>query len=184
MLGWQTDSPCVPARDGPTECPVADPQWRATIPPSHGLFGLPKPKVGKLEPATTPLRAAVTVVANLPIFAEAARHAGYFNAFLDADGVVRTAPLVMAVAGKLHPSLALAMAQVVVEALSAAEATAYAAAHQAYVDGAFAAAVAAFEARAATSPHKIYPLMAERSRLLASRPQAPGWSGAWTMVSK
>jgi adenylate cyclase len=112
VLGWQTDSPCVPLRDGPKDCPVADPQWADTIPASHGLFALPKPKGWRSDRATSPLTSAVTVVPNLPAFAGAARHAGFFNAWLDTDGVIRSTRLVMAVAGKVHPSLALAMAEV------------------------------------------------------------------------
>ena len=112
VLGWQTDSPCRPLTDGLQQCPVDDARYGQTVPPSHGLFALAKPKGAKLLPALSPLLAAVTVTANLALVAEQARFAGYFNAFLDPDGVVRTAYVVMAVAGKLHPSLALAMAQV------------------------------------------------------------------------
>ncbi len=112
VLGWQTDSPCIPLRDGPSECPADEDQFARTVPPSLGLFGLAKPKGSKLVVARSPLLHAVTVVANLDLFADQARRAGFFNAFLDPDGVVRTSYAVMAVAGKLQPALALAMAQV------------------------------------------------------------------------
>lgn len=112
VLGWQTDSPCIPLRDGPSDCPADDEQYARTIPASLGLFGLPKPKGSRVLVAQSPLVHAVTVVANHDTFAEQARRAGFFNAFLDPDGVVRTSYVAMAVAGKLHPALALAMAQV------------------------------------------------------------------------
>ncbi|MBM4343103.1 MAG: adenylate/guanylate cyclase domain-containing protein [Deltaproteobacteria bacterium] len=111
-LGWQTDSPCIPLRDGPSGCPADEDQFARTVPPSLGLFALPKPKGSAIVVARSPLVHAVTVVANQDLFGEQARRAGFFNAFLDPDGVVRTSYVVMAVAGRLHPALGLAMAQV------------------------------------------------------------------------
>lgn len=47
--------------------------------------------------------------ANLPIFADAAASAGFFNAITDDDGVVRSVPLIAKYGGQYHQSLALAV---------------------------------------------------------------------------
>ena len=50
--------------------------------------------------------------ANLPLFAEAAPRAGFFNAIVSADGVVRALPLLAEYNGHYYESLALAMFRV------------------------------------------------------------------------
>jgi adenylate cyclase len=50
---------------------------------------------------------------NLPLLADAAAAAGYFNAITDADGVVRALPLVAQFDGAYYPSLALAVLRLV-----------------------------------------------------------------------
>nr|WP_259371901.1 adenylate/guanylate cyclase domain-containing protein [Caldimonas mangrovi] len=47
--------------------------------------------------------------ANLPVLAEAAPHAGFFNSIQDPDGLVRSVPLVAEFDGKHYESIALAM---------------------------------------------------------------------------
>lgn len=47
--------------------------------------------------------------ANLPVLAEAAPHAGFFNVLPDADGIVRSVPLLADYQGRYYESLALAM---------------------------------------------------------------------------
>jgi adenylate cyclase len=47
--------------------------------------------------------------ANLPLFAQAAPHAGYFNNVQDPDGLVRAVPLIAEVIGQHHEALSLAM---------------------------------------------------------------------------
>jgi len=51
--------------------------------------------------------------ANLPLFAQAAPTAGFFNSLVSADGVVRTIPLLAEYDGQYYESLALAMLRMV-----------------------------------------------------------------------
>jgi HD-GYP domain-containing protein (c-di-GMP phosphodiesterase class II) len=50
---------------------------------------------------------ATGAVCNLSVLTDAARHAGFLNAAPDADGILRRAPLLVELDGKLYPSLAL-----------------------------------------------------------------------------
>jgi adenylate cyclase len=54
--------------------------------------------------------------ANLPQLQQAARGGGYFNPMVDADGVIRSVPLLARVGGAYYESLALAGARVALEA--------------------------------------------------------------------
>jgi adenylate cyclase len=48
------------------------------------------------------------VTCNLPLLTDSARHSGFFNVSPDADGILRTVPMIMFHKGRLYPSLALA----------------------------------------------------------------------------
>jgi len=54
---------------------------------------------------------AYTAEANLPAISEAGQNAGYFNAFPDADGVIRWAPLVIRIGDNFYHPLSLALLQ-------------------------------------------------------------------------
>ncbi len=58
------------------------------------------------------------VVCSLPALNEAAGASGYLNAGADTDGILRRVPLVMAYAGDVYPSLALAAVQALARAKS------------------------------------------------------------------
>lgn len=52
---------------------------------------------------------ATGAVCNLSVLAESARHAGFLNAAPDVDGILRRAPLLAELGGRIYPSLALAV---------------------------------------------------------------------------
>lgn len=110
----------------------AEPELAATptTPDSDGLFakqltgrdvvlgyvfhGRPQPPIGHLpehlsvsgivSPAAS-IATPYTYTANLPRLQDAARHGGFFNADVDADGMLRRAPLIMRHGTKLYGSL-------------------------------------------------------------------------------
>jgi len=61
-----------------------------------------------------PILTCTGVEPNIPRLHEAARHAGFFSALLDGDGVLRRAPLVARCGGEFYVSLALAILQAAV----------------------------------------------------------------------
>lgn len=69
------------------------------------------------EAQTVPLFEASAVESNIPVIAEAARGAGYFNIFPDRDGTVRWVPLVIRFKERHYCALALAVLQKFLEDL-------------------------------------------------------------------
>jgi adenylate cyclase len=59
-----------------------------------------------------PIKTMRSYTANLPVLQQAARHAGFLNAEIDADGVLRRSALILRHDDKLFPSLALQVARV------------------------------------------------------------------------
>lgn len=114
VLAWMTDHLCRPAYASATACPVTDPDELASLPPQMPKFAFTTftPGAG-FDAATTPLVSAPNIVANLPGYLDAARHAGFLvSAAEDADNVVRRAQLVLVVGGRAYPSLPLEMARI------------------------------------------------------------------------
>jgi CHASE2 domain-containing sensor protein len=60
------------------------------------------------ETDESPFFQATDVICSLPMLANAARASGFLNAAPDADGVLRRAPLLMQLDGRVYPGLALA----------------------------------------------------------------------------
>ena len=60
------------------------------------------------EPGVAPYFHATGAVCNLPMLARAAGASGFMNAAPDGDGILRRVPLLMALDGRVYPSLALA----------------------------------------------------------------------------
>ncbi len=60
------------------------------------------------ETGTAPYFHATGVVCNLPMLAQAAGASGFMNAAPDGDGILRRAPLLIELDGRVYPSLALA----------------------------------------------------------------------------
>ncbi len=117
VLGWMTDHWCRPAYDGPVACPVTDPDELHALPAGFDKFAMTTFDTGAagtaFDAAHTPLVSAPSVVANLPGYHEAAKHAGFLvNAAEDPDDVVRRAQVAMIVGGHAYPSLPLEMARV------------------------------------------------------------------------
>jgi adenylate cyclase len=75
--------------------------YTLTIPNVNAVF------IEKNRPNTAYLPQAHGVTANIPILQEAAYSSGSFNMFPDADGVVRSVPLLYRYDGMIYPSLSL-----------------------------------------------------------------------------
>lgn len=114
VLGWVSESVCQPLYGKAVEdCPVQHPDAIAMMPQgydkfAYGQFVTP----GGFNPLTTAMQSVPTLIANIPMFNEAALHAGYLNGFQDVDGYIRRNSLVMFINGKPYPSMALEVARV------------------------------------------------------------------------
>jgi adenylate cyclase len=90
--------------------------FRAPTGAEHGDPGLPGPVlIDKVTASqfSIPFPRAKAFTPNLPVLREATPHSGFFDLpTLDADGVVRDAPLMQDYGGQLYPSLALEVLRV------------------------------------------------------------------------
>ncbi len=112
VLGWTSESICQPLHASFEECPVTHAQALASHPEGWDRFAVAGSHLPeRAEPQKSPFFSFVTVLSNLPEFNEAARFGGFFNAFLDPDGAIREASLVLMGRAQLYPSLALEMAR-------------------------------------------------------------------------
>jgi adenylate cyclase len=68
------------------------------------------------EQDAEPIFNASGAVCNLPVLAEAARRSGFLNAAPDSDGILRRAPVLADLHGRIYPSLALAVYAAVADA--------------------------------------------------------------------
>ncbi len=114
VLGWFSESNCLPAMSSRTACPV-----HVTDVPKD-VLSLIEPFLfggvqfnGKFEPSKTPVLTALDVTPNIELISRATRHAGFLNASRDADGLIRRTRLVMMVNGEPYPNFALELASVV-----------------------------------------------------------------------
>ena len=112
VLGWTTEQSCQPLYDGKDSCPVEDPSAFALYPPELHKFGVGIFQASQFKPALTPVISFFAPITNIPIYNSVASHAGYLNAFLDADGYIRRSEVIVFAAGKPYPSLPLEMARV------------------------------------------------------------------------
>nr|MCH9769731.1 adenylate/guanylate cyclase domain-containing protein [Gammaproteobacteria bacterium] len=67
--------------------------------------------IGKIDPEATSLISMPGYTANISVLHKRGVNAGFINTFVDKDGVLRRAPLVMRFGSKAYPSLALAAAK-------------------------------------------------------------------------
>jgi len=114
VLGWMTDTWCRPDQADERPCPVGDPEALAALPPGLAKFGYAgfHPPAG-FDAARAKLVSAPSIVGNLPMYDDAAAHAGFLvSGAEDPDDVVRRAQLVMLVGGRPQPSMPLEMARV------------------------------------------------------------------------
>lgn len=106
--GWQTEAPCRPAQENVTDCPVGEAFSLKDIPAemaSYAFSGVNLSPHFDFRRTTIPSAPEVTALA--APFLPVVRHSGFVNAFPDGDGKIRRVGLVMMVAGKPLPSLAL-----------------------------------------------------------------------------
>jgi adenylate cyclase len=97
-------------------CPVTHPLALAELPQGLDKFAYSRFNASaEFSADSTSFISAVTLIANLDGMNAVAKHAGYFNAFPDEDGLIRKSPLFIMVDGKPQPSLALEMARVVLD---------------------------------------------------------------------
>ncbi len=112
ILGWTSEMSCQPAYETAEFCAVTDPESIQSFRPSFEKYAIPFFQTPlPFQPSKTPLLSYLTVIKNLPEYDQVAQHAGYLNAHLDADGSIRSTPLVAMVHSKPYPSLALEMAR-------------------------------------------------------------------------
>jgi CHASE2 domain-containing sensor protein len=72
------------------------------------LHPLPVAVLGAFDAAPSPYFAATGAICSLPLLTSAAGASGFLNAAPDPDGVLRRAPVLIELAGRVHPSLGLA----------------------------------------------------------------------------
>jgi len=104
---WWSEFLCQPRVSTAEECPVTKEAFRENLPASLTRFAL------HAEPfpvSETILYSAPQVATNIPLIEENLVAQGFANATRDPDGLSRRTPLVIAVDGKLYPSLSLATA--------------------------------------------------------------------------
>src|SRR5262249_25414471 len=68
------------------------------------------------EDTTDPYFHALGAVCNLPVLAGAAARSGFLNAAPDTDGILRRAPLIAELEGRIYPSFALSIYAAVADA--------------------------------------------------------------------
>lgn len=111
VLGWTTESSCVPAAGVEADCPVEEPRALETHPPEMPKFAIPHvDRDPNFDFKKTPVMSAVTFIPNIKTLQDPARSAGFFNTWPDPDGFIRLAPLVILAGHQAYPTLALAMA--------------------------------------------------------------------------
>ncbi len=111
VLGYMIPGKCQPAYTSPELCPVTDPRALAGFPQGFEKFAmLPEKLPPDFKPAETPLISAWEVLPNLPMYSQAAQHAGYLDVEPDRDGFIRRINLVHLIGQRAYPSVALSMA--------------------------------------------------------------------------
>lgn len=115
-LGWMAPNICQPALyvSNPEFCPVNDPDT-TYAPKDMAKFALKRVIFSRpLDLRKLPLAYVPALLPNLPMYNNAASHAGFLDARPDPDGYIRRSPLVlMGADGNLYPSIDLATAAAV-----------------------------------------------------------------------
>ena len=116
VASWMSNNVCRPGLLKEEECPISHPDAIASIPKDFSRFALNDVEYAAgFDPARTPLRSAITPIANIPVLSKAVDHAGFVNKVFDVDGLTRHVNPVMPMNGKVYTSLPLQMAQVIRE---------------------------------------------------------------------
>ena len=113
VLGWISDHPCRPAFQDAQDCPVTETEVLKRFRKDGEKFTYASHlQPVKFDPTRTPLLSFLNPIFNLPMYNDAAAHAGFFNVVPDPDGVIRRTHLLNIGGGKAYPSLAFEMARV------------------------------------------------------------------------
>ncbi|OFZ81553.1 MAG: hypothetical protein A2583_04865 [Bdellovibrionales bacterium RIFOXYD1_FULL_53_11] len=113
VTAWATETWCQPAYSSKEGCPVTDPERVGANPKGFEKFAYMHFNVAKpFNQATTPLISTPDFLANIDMYNEVSKHAGYFTAWPDSDSYIRRTNLVIMANGKAYPSLPLEMARV------------------------------------------------------------------------
>ena len=114
VMGWTTEGACQPLYSTVEDpCPADDPRVPDEIPPGYEKFANVEVTLpSHFNPMGTPLHTVLTFIPNLPMYGAAARYAGYFNADMDGDGVIRRTNFIYLSEKRAYPSLPLEMARV------------------------------------------------------------------------
>lgn len=113
VLGWATDTWCQPAFTSKETCAITDSERNKTITADFEKFAYTYfITPNGFNQSTTPLISTPDMISNIPIYNQAASHAGFFTAWPDNDGYIRRTNLVMTANGRAYPALPLEMARV------------------------------------------------------------------------
>ena len=113
VLGWTPQGTCKPAMDKSEICPLIEHANEIEYPKNFAKYSV-QLQTPQLIPADkSPLLSSFDTLNNQDMFSEVSKHAGFFQAFQDPDGVIRRGPMLEMVQGKAYPSLALEMARLI-----------------------------------------------------------------------
>ncbi len=111
VLGWSPLYICQPKYLGARDCPVNDPDAIKALPENYEKFAATQQSILGFDTTKTSVPSAFSVIANLPEYNAAGKHAGFFYVEPDPDGVVRRVPMTVFLNGRAYPSLALELAR-------------------------------------------------------------------------
>ncbi len=115
VLGYTPNKTCQPRyADKPEDCPVGNEELNKEVQESISKFALGEDIPLSLDTIhKTSMSVMLTGVFNIPLFRDAADHAGHFGVDPDSDGYIRRYPLFAVNQNKLFPALALELAALV-----------------------------------------------------------------------
>lgn len=111
VLGWTPFGICQPKYVGTKECPVNNPEAINDLPKGYEKFAVSHQSNLNFDISQTSVPSVFAVIANLPEYNDAGKHAGFFYMEPDPDGVVRRVPMVVLMNGRAYPSLPLELAR-------------------------------------------------------------------------
>jgi len=112
VLGWMSEKICKPAYI--SDCLATSIEDQAVNPYPENFERFKASRINGLEkfdPKKTPISTGRNILANIPLFRNAAQHMGNFDIKPDPDAYIRNTSLITIVDGKPHPSLALELAR-------------------------------------------------------------------------
>jgi adenylate cyclase len=111
VLGWTPFGICQPKYVGTKDCPVNNPEAINDLPKGYEKFAVSRQNNSNFDITQTTVPSVFAVIANLPEYNDAGKHAGFFYMEPDPDGVVRRVPMVVLMNGRAYPSLPLELAR-------------------------------------------------------------------------